>query len=76
MSADELTTALTNGQAWLVLSLAAVLPILWAFTLINALRAALYPAVPADPDPALRRRRLVALLRAVPRRPARHHARP
>ena len=35
MSADDLATALTNGgSGWLVLSLAAVLPILWAFTLI------------------------------------------
>ena len=35
MSADDFTTALvTNGQAWLVLSLAAILPILWAFALI------------------------------------------
>jgi hypothetical protein len=35
MSADDLATALTHGgSGWLVLSLAAVLPILWAFTLI------------------------------------------
>jgi hypothetical protein len=35
MSADELSAALVNGgSTWLVLSLAAVLPILWAFTLI------------------------------------------
>lgn len=35
MSADELATALTHGgSGWLVFSLAAVLPILWAFTLI------------------------------------------
>jgi hypothetical protein len=34
MSADDLATALTTGaSAWLVLSLAAVLPILWAFAL-------------------------------------------
>ncbi len=34
MSADDLATALTHGgSGWLVLSLAAVLPILWAFTL-------------------------------------------
>ncbi len=34
MSADDLAAALTNGASgWLVLSLAAVLPILWAFTL-------------------------------------------
>ncbi|MFI5261291.1 MAG: hypothetical protein ACHQZR_01900 [Candidatus Limnocylindrales bacterium] len=34
MSADDFTTALvTGGQAWLVLSIAAVLPILWAFAL-------------------------------------------
>ena len=33
-SADDLATALTQGgSGWLVLSLAAVLPILWAFTL-------------------------------------------
>lgn len=35
MSADDLAKALTNGgSGWLVLSLAAVLPILWAFTLM------------------------------------------
>jgi hypothetical protein len=35
MSADDLATALTHGgSGWLVLSLAAILPILWAFTLI------------------------------------------
>ena len=35
MNAEDFTTALvTNGQAWMVLSLAAVLPILWAWTLI------------------------------------------
>jgi hypothetical protein len=35
MTADELSSALVNGGAnWLVLSLAAILPILWAFTLI------------------------------------------
>lgn len=35
MSADDLAQALTTGgRTWLVLSLAAVLPILWAFTLI------------------------------------------
>jgi hypothetical protein len=35
MSADDLSAALVNGgSTWLVLSLAAVLPILWAFTLI------------------------------------------
>jgi hypothetical protein len=35
MSAEDFTTALvTNGQSWLVLSLSAVLPILWTFTLI------------------------------------------
>ena len=34
MSADELATALTSGGAgWMVLSLAAILPILWAFAL-------------------------------------------
>src|SRR6478672_7481452 len=34
MSADELADALTSGAAgWLVLSVAAILPILWAFTL-------------------------------------------
>jgi hypothetical protein len=34
MNADDLATALTNGASgWLVLSVAAVLPILWAFTL-------------------------------------------
>jgi hypothetical protein len=35
MSADDLATALTTGgSGWLVLSLAAVLPILWTFALI------------------------------------------
>jgi len=35
MSADELADALTSGASgWLVLSVAAVLPILWAFTLV------------------------------------------
>jgi hypothetical protein len=35
MSADELAAALTSGGAgWMVLSLAAVLPILWAFALV------------------------------------------
>lgn len=34
MNADDLATALTNGGAgWLVLSLAAILPILWAFAM-------------------------------------------
>ncbi len=34
MSADDLATALTHGgSGWLVFSLAAILPILWAFTL-------------------------------------------
>ena len=35
MNADDLATALTTGgQGWLVLSIAAVLPILWSFALI------------------------------------------
>lgn len=35
MSADELASALTSGGAgWLVLSVSAILPILWAFTLV------------------------------------------
>jgi hypothetical protein len=35
MSADELAAALTNGAAgWLVLSVAAVLPMIWTFTLV------------------------------------------
>ncbi len=35
MSADDLATALTSGaQGWMVLSIAAVLPILWSFTLV------------------------------------------
>ena len=35
MNADDLATALTTGgSGWLVLSIAAVLPILWAFTLV------------------------------------------
>jgi hypothetical protein len=34
LNADDLATALTNGASgWMVLSVAAVLPILWAFTL-------------------------------------------
>ena len=35
MSADDLAAALTNGAAgWLVLSIAAVLPMIWTFTLV------------------------------------------
>ena len=35
MNADDLATALTTGaQAWMVLSIAAVLPMLWSFTLV------------------------------------------
>ena len=35
MTADELAAALTSGGAgWLVLSVSAILPILWAFTLV------------------------------------------
>jgi hypothetical protein len=35
LNADDLATALTTGAAgWLVLSIAAVLPILWSFTLV------------------------------------------
>jgi hypothetical protein len=35
LSADDLAAALTSGaQGWLVLSVAAVLPILWSFTLV------------------------------------------
>ena len=35
MSAHDLATALTNGAAgWLVLSIAAVLPMIWTFTLV------------------------------------------
>ena len=35
LNADDLATALTSGaQGWLVLSIAAILPILWAFTLV------------------------------------------
>lgn len=35
LSADDLAAAITNGaEGWLVLSVAAVLPILWAFTLV------------------------------------------
>lgn len=35
MSADDLAAALTNGASgWMVLSIAAVLPILWTFTLV------------------------------------------
>ena len=36
MSADDFTTALvTNGQAWLTLSIAAILPMLWGFALVT-----------------------------------------
>ena len=39
MNGDDLAAALTNGASgWMVLSVAAVLPILWAFTLVAALR--------------------------------------
>jgi len=35
MSADDFTTALvTNGQAWLTLSIAAILPMIWGFALV------------------------------------------
>src|SRR5512135_2903510 len=35
LNADDLATTLTTGAAgWLVLSIAAVLPILWSFTLV------------------------------------------
>ena len=35
LNADDLATALTNGAAgWLVLSVAAVLPMIWTFTLV------------------------------------------
>ena len=35
MNADDLATALTTGaQGWMVLSIAAVLPMLWSFTLV------------------------------------------
>jgi len=35
LNADDLATAMTQGgQGWLVLSVAAVLPILWSFTLV------------------------------------------
>ena len=35
LNGDEFSQALvTNGQAWLVLSLSAILPMMWAFTLI------------------------------------------
>lgn len=35
LNADDLATALTNGsEGWLVLSVAAVLPILWSFTMV------------------------------------------
>ena len=35
MSGDDLATALTTGgAAWMVLSISAILPILWAFTLV------------------------------------------
>ncbi len=35
LNADDLATALTHGgEGWLVLSLAAILPILWSFTLV------------------------------------------
>ena len=35
LNADDLATALSNGaQGWLVLSVAAILPMLWSFTLV------------------------------------------
>jgi len=35
LSADDLATAITSGaQGWMVLSVAAILPILWSFTLV------------------------------------------
>ena len=35
LNADDLATALTSGgQGWMVLSVAAILPILWSFTLV------------------------------------------
>lgn len=35
LSADDLATAITQGgQGWMVLSVAAILPILWSFTLV------------------------------------------
>ena len=40
LSGDDLAAALTNGaEVWLVLSLSAVLPILWAFALSCTSRA-------------------------------------
>ena len=62
LNADDLATALTNGAAgWLVLSVAAVLPMLWTFTLVAALRPPDDHAIPAVADAPLRRRRLVAV---------------
>ena len=69
MSADDLATALTSGGAgWLVLSLAAVLPILWAFAMIMHFARPYVIRFLAVAHPALRRRRLVAVVRAHPRR--------
>ena len=75
MSADDFTTALvTNGQAWLTLSIAAILPMLWGFALVTPLQPAVHHPVPAVTDAPLRQRRLVAGLRPHARRDAGHHA--
>ena len=77
MNADDLATALTTGASgWMVLSVAAVLPILWAFTL------SLHFARPY----VLRFLQSLTLrfggdvwwltLRPLPGRPPRHHPRP
>ena len=37
LNADALATELTNGgSGWMVLSVAAILPILWAFAFVSA----------------------------------------
>ena len=72
MSADDLANALVSGgSAWLVFSLAAVLPILWTFTMIVWFARPYVLRFLGRPDPALRRRRVVALVRAHARRAAR-----
>ena len=77
MNADDLATALTTGASgWLVLSVAAVLPILWAFTLSLHFARPYVLRFLQDADPPLRRRRVVAVLRPDPGRAAGHHAGP
>ena len=66
LNADDLANALVNGASgWLVLSVAAVLPMIWTFTLVMHFARPAVDPVPAVADAAVRRRRLVAVLRPV-----------